>query len=278
MTAPRGGRSVRHMATGTQDVESALIESVCERVRERVPQEEVAEAEAFVRSYYRRAPAADLAGRELVDLYGAALAHWSFGRDRPAGEPAGARLQPDVRAARLAVAAHRDRDRQRRHAVPRGLGEHGAQPARARHPRARPSGDRRRVLHAPRGRPPGRGLRGARRGAARRARRRARRGRRLAADAGAHGGARGPARELASGPRRSRRGRGGPGVAGVAARPPLHVPRLPRVHAGRRHPARRRGHRASACCAARPAATSRRPTRSCRPPRGRSRASRTCWS
>jgi len=33
------------MATGTHDVESALIESVCERVRERVAPEEVAEAE-----------------------------------------------------------------------------------------------------------------------------------------------------------------------------------------------------------------------------------------
>src|SRR4051794_31669968 len=74
------------MATGTQDVESALIESVCERVRERVAPEEVAEAEAFVRQYYRRAPAADLSGREPVDLYGAALAHWAFGRDRAAGE------------------------------------------------------------------------------------------------------------------------------------------------------------------------------------------------
>src|SRR3954453_8396436 len=74
------------MATGTQDVESALIESVCERVRERVAPEEVAEAEAFVRAYYRRAPAADLSGREPVDLYGAALAHWSFGRGRTRGE------------------------------------------------------------------------------------------------------------------------------------------------------------------------------------------------
>src|SRR6476620_4664129 len=70
------------MSTRTQDVESALIESVCERVRERVAPEEVAEAEAFVRSYYRRAPAADLSGREPVDLYGAALAHWTFGRGR----------------------------------------------------------------------------------------------------------------------------------------------------------------------------------------------------
>ena len=75
------------MASGVHDAESALIESVCERVRERVAPEEVAEAEAFVRSYYRRAPAADLNGREPVDLYGAALAHWTFGRDREAGEP-----------------------------------------------------------------------------------------------------------------------------------------------------------------------------------------------
>ena len=69
------------MATGTQDVESALIESVCERVRERVAPEEVAEAEAFVRAATTaRAPAADLRGREPVDLYGAALSHWTFGR------------------------------------------------------------------------------------------------------------------------------------------------------------------------------------------------------
>ena len=75
------------MASGVHDAESALIESVCERVRERVAPDEVAEAEAFVRSYYRRAPAADLNGREPVDLYGAALAHWTFGRDRERGEP-----------------------------------------------------------------------------------------------------------------------------------------------------------------------------------------------
>src|SRR5918998_547588 len=74
------------MATGTLDVESALIESVCERVRERMSADEVAEAEAFVRAYYRRAPAADLAGREPVDLYGAALAHRTFGRDRAGGD------------------------------------------------------------------------------------------------------------------------------------------------------------------------------------------------
>ena len=46
----RKGVAFRRMSTGTQDVESALIESVCERVRERVAPEEVAEAEAFVRA------------------------------------------------------------------------------------------------------------------------------------------------------------------------------------------------------------------------------------
>ena len=143
------------MATGTRDVESELIESVCERVRERVAPEEAAEAEAFVRAYYRRAPADDLRGREPVDLYGAALSHWTFGRGRAPGRGARARVQPDVRAARLAVAAHGDRHRLRRHAVHRRLGEHGAQPARDRHPRARAPGRRRRVLHAHRGRPPG---------------------------------------------------------------------------------------------------------------------------
>ncbi len=74
------------MATGTRDIEAELIESVCERVRERVAPEEIAEAEAFVRAYYRGAPADDLRGREPVDLYGAALSHWTFGRGREPGE------------------------------------------------------------------------------------------------------------------------------------------------------------------------------------------------
>ena len=73
MTTTGAGRSVRRMATETQEVESALIESVCERVREKVAPGEVEEAEAFVRAYYRGAPAEDLRGREPIDLYGAAL-------------------------------------------------------------------------------------------------------------------------------------------------------------------------------------------------------------
>ena len=73
------------MSTSTQAVESELIESVCERVRERVAPGEVEEAEAFVRAYYKGAPAEDLRGREPIDLYGAALSHWAFGREREDG-------------------------------------------------------------------------------------------------------------------------------------------------------------------------------------------------
>src|SRR3954447_24776588 len=73
------------MSTGTQAVESELIESVCGRVRERVAPDEVQEAEAFVRAYFKGAPADDLRGREPVDLYGAALSHWTFGREREPG-------------------------------------------------------------------------------------------------------------------------------------------------------------------------------------------------
>lgn len=43
-----------------------------------------------------------------------------------------ARVQPDPRTARLAFRPHGDRDRQRRHAVPRRLGDDGRQPSRAR--------------------------------------------------------------------------------------------------------------------------------------------------
>ncbi|MBA2636792.1 MAG: NAD-glutamate dehydrogenase [Solirubrobacterales bacterium] len=74
------------MTTRVQDVDAALIESVCTRVRERVGEQEVPQAEEFVRQYYRRVPSEDLSERDPLDLYGAALAHWSFARLRAPGE------------------------------------------------------------------------------------------------------------------------------------------------------------------------------------------------
>jgi glutamate dehydrogenase len=71
--------------TRLQEVEGALIESVCARVRERLGEHEAPQAEEFVRQYYRRVPPEDLAQLDPLDLYGAALAHWSFARQREPG-------------------------------------------------------------------------------------------------------------------------------------------------------------------------------------------------
>jgi glutamate dehydrogenase len=75
------------MVTQSHDAEAALIESVCERVRERMGAGDAARAEEFVRQYYWRAPADDLLERDTLDLYGAALAHMDFARKRKPGEP-----------------------------------------------------------------------------------------------------------------------------------------------------------------------------------------------
>ena len=71
--------------TRLQEIDSGLIESVCARVRERLGEDEAPHAEEFVRQYYRRVPPEDLADLDPLDLYGAALAHWSFARKRAPG-------------------------------------------------------------------------------------------------------------------------------------------------------------------------------------------------
>jgi glutamate dehydrogenase len=75
------------MAVRTEKVEPSLVDSLCSRVRERVDTEHVGQVEEFVRQYYRWMPAEDLAGRNSLDLYGAALAHWGLARRRAPGEP-----------------------------------------------------------------------------------------------------------------------------------------------------------------------------------------------
>src|SRR5688500_2299772 len=67
------------------DAEAQLIESVTERVRERMPAQEAPQVEEFVRQYYWRAPAVELLERDALDSYGAALAHWGFARRRRPG-------------------------------------------------------------------------------------------------------------------------------------------------------------------------------------------------
>jgi glutamate dehydrogenase len=67
------------------ELEAELIDSVCARVRERLPEEQAPPCEAFVRQYYHWVPPEDLADRSALDLYGAAVAHWNLAAQRDAG-------------------------------------------------------------------------------------------------------------------------------------------------------------------------------------------------
>ncbi len=74
------------MAVKGADLESELIDSVCERIRDRLPADQIQPCEAFVRQYYQWVPAEDLADRNPLDLYGAAVAHWNLAQQRAPGE------------------------------------------------------------------------------------------------------------------------------------------------------------------------------------------------
>jgi glutamate dehydrogenase len=74
------------MTLKTEEIEAALIDDVCSRVREKLQDDEAPQVEEFVRQYYRRVPPDDLVGRSELDVYGAALAHWNFLHRRAPGE------------------------------------------------------------------------------------------------------------------------------------------------------------------------------------------------
>ena len=63
-----------------------LLDRVVDRVRELLPEDRASQAEEFVRRYYSWIPREDLAGRSPVDLYGAAVSHFSFAHQREPGE------------------------------------------------------------------------------------------------------------------------------------------------------------------------------------------------
>jgi len=74
------------MALKSADVETELIDAVCARIRERLPSEQVGPCTAFVRQFYHWVPPEDLADRDPLDLYGAALAQWNLAQQRAPGE------------------------------------------------------------------------------------------------------------------------------------------------------------------------------------------------
>ena len=68
-----------------QEVDQALLDTVCSRLQQQLEGEEAARAEAFVRQYYRWVSPDDLADRAELDVYGAALAHYNLARRRAPG-------------------------------------------------------------------------------------------------------------------------------------------------------------------------------------------------
>jgi glutamate dehydrogenase len=74
------------MSVKVEEIEAALIDSVCSRLHERLGADQADQVEEFVRQYYRWVPPDDLLERSTLDVYGAALAHWNFAARRMPGE------------------------------------------------------------------------------------------------------------------------------------------------------------------------------------------------
>ncbi|MDX1527829.1 MAG: NAD-glutamate dehydrogenase, partial [Gammaproteobacteria bacterium] len=75
------------MSTSTAANIDSIIESVVATVGDKLAGDERAAVEEFVRQYYAGTAPDDLADSEVMDLYGAALAHWNFAKQRKPGEP-----------------------------------------------------------------------------------------------------------------------------------------------------------------------------------------------
>jgi glutamate dehydrogenase len=70
-----------------EDPEQALTDAVCLRVREQLNGDDADLAEAFARQLYRWVAPEDVAERDPIDLYGLALGHFNFARERRPGTP-----------------------------------------------------------------------------------------------------------------------------------------------------------------------------------------------
>jgi glutamate dehydrogenase len=69
-----------------KETEETLIDEVCSRVRELLADDGAADAESFVRQFYRWVAPDDIAERDALDLYGLAVGQLGFARERRPGE------------------------------------------------------------------------------------------------------------------------------------------------------------------------------------------------
>ena len=64
-----------------------IIEKLVAQSKTKLPKDQAQQMETFLRQYYVRVSPDDLAEYSLLDLRGAALAHWHLARQRPPGTP-----------------------------------------------------------------------------------------------------------------------------------------------------------------------------------------------
>ncbi len=77
---------VNDMRGRTETLKVEKIEAVCALVRERLQGTKAETAEIFVSQFFENVAPHDLVDEEVEDLFGAAIAMWTFGRDRMPGQ------------------------------------------------------------------------------------------------------------------------------------------------------------------------------------------------
>ena len=84
------------MGTTGSEVRAEIIGRVAAFAAKRLSREQLALFEPFAGQYYSRTDPADLAARQVPDLYGAAMAHLGFGSHRAPGEVKVRAYAPDL--------------------------------------------------------------------------------------------------------------------------------------------------------------------------------------
>jgi glutamate dehydrogenase len=68
------------------DTKRSLVQALCKRVTSQFEQDEADALQCLCRAYYEDFTEDEMTARDIADLYGAAIAHWSFGRKRRPAE------------------------------------------------------------------------------------------------------------------------------------------------------------------------------------------------
>ena len=73
------------MTAGGEQLKAEIVDALAVQLADRLRGDEAALAQRFVRAYFHNVASEDLAERDPLDLYGAALAQLRFGQEREPG-------------------------------------------------------------------------------------------------------------------------------------------------------------------------------------------------